>query len=258
MEESVYITCISCHGPGDLQHCLVPAPLLIKTGGIVGGYVKLNLSVTGTGPCLVCRAVPVMNSYSELGYQVLACNCVRTGMIDTETSVVTGNYSICASQLTSLKTVNLHMVTVSVIVQSVEDVLKYRKNKKCFEDSLKRLLKLYGIVSRSIVNCKTNSLAKVQGISQMTIGECSLSLEEVGIVTADTKVVLCGIESEDRRRMTVHTKVSLGGLDHILLYLQRLITHCWNNQEEFRKAGVVYPSGKNMSCGSGFMCKYLF
>lgn len=245
MDASVHIACVECHGPGDLQHCLMPAPLLVKIGATVGGYVRLNLVNVDAEPCLICRTMPVMNSYGGMGHQVIACNCVWTGKTDSEFSVITGKFTMCDTQLVPLKTVNLNKVTVSVIVKSVDNVLGYRKNKLNFEVSLKRLLRLYGVVSESAISCEKNPLAKVLGINQIIVGDCSLSANEVGIITPDALVSLAGIESEDRRRLTVHQTVNLGGLDHVLSYLQRLITEPWTKREEFRKAGVVYPSGKN-------------
>nr|XP_045592050.1 cell division control protein 48-like [Procambarus clarkii]XP_045592051.1 cell division control protein 48-like [Procambarus clarkii] len=239
MEQPICLASVQSHGPGDMQRCLIPSPLLISIKGTVGGYLKFSLS---SDLCLICRAVPVMDSYCDVGFQVIACNCVYT-MSSSATSLTQGNYTITSSQVTALKYVHIEQINVTVVLNLVEDVLKYRKNKQCFENVFRELLKLYGVVNESKINCQKNPLAKLLGISQIIITECSLSPNEVGTITPNTRVILCGVESEDRRRMTVHNTINLGGLDQVLAYLRRIITEPWIRQEQFRKAGVLYPSG---------------
>ncbi|XP_053649785.1 ATPase family gene 2 protein homolog B isoform X2 [Cherax quadricarinatus] len=240
MEESVFLASVESYGPGDIQQCLIPSPLLLGVKGTVGGYMKLSLT---SGICLICRAVPVMDTCSDVGFQVIACNCVYMGMTSSATSLITGNYTISSFQISALKFAPIKDIDVTVILNTVEDVLKYRKNKQCFKDSLRELLKLYGVVNKSNINCRKNPLGELLGISQVIIVKCSLSSHEVGVVATNTIINLSGVESEDRRRMTVHNTVSLGGLDKILAYLRRIIVEPWMRKEQFNRAGVTYPSG---------------
>lgn len=235
------VASVESHGPGDLQHCLIPAPLLVNIQGTVGGYIQINLT---SDTYLICRAVPVIDACYEMGFQVIACNCVFTGMTGSDTSLKTGNYTIKTSQVTSLRAVNMKDININVVFNTVEDVQKYRKDKKCFEDSIKKMLSFYGVVNESRINCRNNPLAKLLGISVIMIKKCSVSPQEVGIITSDTTIILNGVESEDRRKMTVQSNVNLGGLDQVLAYLRRLVIEPWVRQKEFNKAGVLYPSGK--------------
>ncbi|XP_071527499.1 uncharacterized protein [Panulirus ornatus] len=238
-EEAVFLASVESRGPGDLQHCLIPAPLLVEIQGTVGGYIQISLT---SDVCLICRAIPVIDSFSEMGYQVIACNCVCTGMTDSNTTSKTGKYMIRTSQITSLRSVDVKDINVNVIFNSVEDVQKYREDKRHFEDFIKNILSFYGVINKSRIHCQNNPFAKLLGISMIIIENSSLSPEEVGIITPNTSISLNGVESEDRRKMTVQNNVNLGGLDQVLAYLRRLVVEPWVRQEEFNKAGVLYPS----------------
>ncbi|XP_063589042.1 ATPase family gene 2 protein homolog B-like [Penaeus indicus] len=240
MDKPVHLACVTSQGPCDLQHCLIPIQLLKEIKGSVGSYVHIQLSKEFS---LVCRAVPVSEAYCEMGYQLIACDCVSHKSRDCDMMSPLESYTLQASDIIPLKTVKLKSISVTVILRTVEDVLKYRKNNNGYKFFILDLMRLYGIMKGNQIKCTSNPLAKLLGISRVIVEECSLSAHEVGTVASDTDVDIIGIESEDRRSSTIHDQVALGGMDKVLKYLRRLMVEPWVRKEEFAKAGVHYPSG---------------
>lgn len=241
MDKPVHLACVRSQGPCDLQHCLIPAQLLKEIKGSVGSYVHIQLSKEFS---LVCRAVLVPEAYYEMGYQLIACDCVSHKFRDCDVTSPVKSYTLQASDIIPLKTVKLKSISVTVILKTVEDVLNYRKNNNGYKFFVLDLMRLYGVMIGNQIRCTSNPLAKVLGISRVIVEDCSVSPQEVGTITSDTDVDIIGIESEDRRSRTVHDQVALGGLDKVLKYLRRLMVEPWLRKEEFAKAGVHYPSGE--------------
>lgn len=240
----VFVSCVESGGMTDLQKGLVPVQLLHRVSAAPASYVALNLDQSKS---VICRAFPLTDSYCSVGYQVVACNCVHTGTREgkgDQLSDVKGDYTLSASQVIPLTNVNLDEIHVSVVVNTVGDVLKYRKNRVCFEATLRDLLKLYGFVDKCWVTCANNPLAKLLGIFRIFIDTCPTQASEVGLVTAHTKIVIISVESEDRRKLMIRESVQLGGLDTVLLYLRRIVSEPHARQQEFEKSGVSYPSGE--------------
>lgn len=241
MDKPVHLACVRSQGPCDLQHCLIPAQLLKEIKGSVGSYVHIQLSKEFS---LVCRAVLVPEAYYEMGYQLIACDCVSHKSRDCDVTSPVKSYTLQVSDIIPLKTVKLKSISVTVILKTVEDVLNYRKNNNGYKFFVLDLMRLYGVVKGNQIRCTSNPLAKVLGISRVIVEDCSVSPQEVGTMTSDTDVDIIGIESEDRRSRTIHDQVALGGLDKVLKYLRRLMVEPWLRKEEFAKAGVHYPSGE--------------
>ncbi|XP_042886070.1 spermatogenesis-associated protein 5-like protein 1 isoform X2 [Penaeus japonicus] len=240
MEKPVHLACVRSQGPCDLQHCLIPTQLLKEISGNVGSYVHIRLS---EGFSLVCRAVPVPESYCDMGYQLIACDCVSHRSSDCDARSAVESYTLQVADIIPLKTVKLKSISVTVILKTVEDVLKYRKNSDSYKYSIQDLMHLYGVRKENQINCASNPLARVLGVSRVIVEDCCVSHHEVGTVTPDTLMDIVGIESEDRRSRTIHDQVALGGLDKVLKYLRRLMVEPWLRKEEFARAGVQYPSG---------------
>lgn len=250
----VFVSCVESGGTTDLQRGLFPIQLLHRVSAAPASYVALKVDQS---ICVVCQALPLTDSYCGAGYQVVVCNCVYTDTRQgngNQLSDVKGDYTLSATQVIPLTNVNLDEIHVSIVVNTVGDVLKYRKNRACFEASLRDLLKLYGFVDKCWVTCANNPLAKLLGIFRIFIDTCPTQASEIGLVTAHTKIVIRSVESEDRRKLMIRESVQLGGLDNVLSYLRRIVSEPHARQQEFEKSGVTYPSGK---LAIEFLCFFL-
>ncbi|KAK4317479.1 hypothetical protein Pmani_011478 [Petrolisthes manimaculis] len=238
----VFVSCVESGGTTDLQSGLLPVQLLHQVAAAPASYVMLTLDES---VAVVCRAFPLTESYCGAGYQVVACNCVHTGTQEgnTEPRDAKGDYTLSTTQVTPLTIMNLDEIYLDIVMNTVEDVLTYRRNRVCFDASLHDLLKLYGFVDKCWVMCASNPVAKLLGIFRIYIETCPSQTSEVGLVTAHTKIIIRNVESEDRRKLLVWESVKLGGLDNVLGYLRRIVSEPYMRQQEFKKSGVTYPSG---------------
>ncbi|XP_050700078.1 uncharacterized protein LOC126987267 isoform X2 [Eriocheir sinensis] len=234
-EEVLILACVENSCAGDIQRALIPAALLLKVNGKVGGHIKLTLTPDST---LICRAMPLVDSYGSYGHQVIACGCV------TEGGVSVGVHRLTPAHITPVETVEAASVDVAVTVGSVGDVLSYRKNKPGFNAFIRSLLALYAFTRNARIDAKRNPLAKLLGVTELDVRACEGVAEgQVGVVGAATRVEVVAVESEDRKRLSVKCRAELGGLDHVLGHLRRLIVEPWQRRKEFARSGVTYPSG---------------
>ncbi|KAK7085151.1 hypothetical protein SK128_000596 [Halocaridina rubra] len=237
MATPVIVSFVENQGPENTQHCLIPSALLSRIKGCVGSYLVIRT----TENAVVCRAVPIPCSHTDVGYQVVACKCVKVGKVSSRQS--DNSFKISTDNLAPLRSVKLQSISVTVILKSVENVLVYRKYRSCYNRTVHRILALYGIVPQCEIQCSATPVAKLIGASRIVIGKCLLSSDEVGIITCNTQVFIDAVESEDRIRLSLQKTVNLGGLDKVLNYLRCLVSEPCLQEKEFQESGIVYPSG---------------
>ncbi|XP_066950458.1 ATPase family gene 2 protein homolog B-like isoform X1 [Macrobrachium rosenbergii] len=239
MGKHVILSCVQSHGPEDQQQCLIPSQCLSVINGTVGSFVRIRYEVNKS---FICQSVPLASSYCEQNFRIIACCCVSVGC-DKGTSLTLNNYKIKISDITVLRPVTIQNVNVTVILRSVEDVLKYRSKARQYEKTLRRLLRQYHFTNLSRLHCLNNPLAKLIGVSEIYIESCGLCDDEVGVIGLDTQIKIDAVESEDRIKLSRQKAVNLGGLDDVLTYLRLLVSEPWVKQRDFAASGISYPSG---------------
>ncbi|KAB7504267.1 hypothetical protein Anas_08415 [Armadillidium nasatum] len=240
------------------QACCMPDKLMKILKFNYGDVAYLKVDEKG----LICQVLPKVLLNLDPDFEVIASYQVMHNVSHLKDFHSDKTIKISMNNITPLIVKDILEINISIVMVSVDSVVKARKCYDSFKQSVKSLLKLYKVMDKTIISCLSNPMAEFLGIAYITINNTSLSNKKdevkfIGRIITETGITISSIESEERHLSLVKNYSLLGGLEPILTDLKNMVFCCWNDSTKMKTSAggvlLVGPPG----CGKSSLVQQL-
>ena len=246
------------------QKCHMPLEVMIKLQAMVGSFVN----ITCRNQSFICSVWCKQNQEPKLLKINKCVQMLKTCTLEQQNNVITDSHVSHSIKL--LRTEKASSITVKIIIDEIENLVKIRKLLKLSRDVhnvvLELLLRLC-VAAGCEVDCKRLRYASLNGISTVVVLDVKSEAESVDtdayIVDKNTDVIIESVQSKEwfEQVNQVSNGLKIGGMNSVVNMLADLIRLPLQHKNQFQSLGIDPPRGILLQgppgCGKTSVVRYV-